>query len=582
MNTNTTFSPAAFLYLNPELWSCQHGHGARELEPENARRLFEQHNTLERPLHHTFAGCPPPDSDFDPEIFVVSARDALDIASLNQHIRRASGGGAEGAFLPTISQAVHPVYRPGAAGDEVSFAFEDYLCDLTERVLVAGDVVRIDMQVDGRFATSYECDVTSIDREQRTFACRNHSLATVAHTASRCSFVLYGQKLYDVRRLALINYARGARLFDGALDGGAGDGDQRLDASFNPALYRLLYPDARTLSDVEAYMDYRSRSAQGASRVSGASDIERVIFDVVSISAPSATLTDPLRWTSNMARDAVDRTRWTSNAVASLADEARRTYAKESCVTGKLDWTSNAVEHLARAAVLKTPGGGDGVTVAGDLEVRQRVTIASDADVALEVRGGVRAADYLVASDRRIKRDVLPLDPDRCVDMVRRMRVCNYALIAGGEEDAHHHHEDRLGFIAQELEAIDPRLTRTTAEFVPNIMRELYVDKLGRVKLGGDDATGNMGEGDVIKVLVRSPSDLRSPSDRGEQKYDAVHVTVRAKKPDCFLVDNPDGRVYDGTHLFYGTRVEDFKCVNYSHLLAVLVGAIQRLLPPTG
>jgi hypothetical protein len=83
----------------------------------------------------------------------------------------------------------------------------------------------------------------------------------------------------------------------------------------------------------------------------------------------------------------------------------------------------------------------------------------------LTVNGNVQALNYLnlaggmgSLSDERIKTNLKDLDPDRCLEIVRQIKPCEFCFIPEIRETLHDNGCSHVGFIAQQLKAVDPLL----------------------------------------------------------------------------------------------------------------------------
>ena len=554
------FNPTAFLYLNPELWerhACE-----QDMDNENAEWLYHRYSSPTAPLHVSLPKLP---EGFDPEVYILSIAPALNIASLNYHIRK-SMDSATGVYLPTIKQGVHVISTNSST--MTRFGFDDPYIKLTDWMLVEEDTVRIESASSMTCGTClYHGRVCSVDYDNNTFeVCGLPRTIFTAPSTSTGSYILYGQLLYDYRRLAVINYARGARP--------ASAGSQT-DSLFNPDLYRILYPDTRHLSDREAFLDFRARRAQGEIRIGGANDM--VVDDLSPYNELSYQNRVKIDWTSNQTKNILEKSLWSSNMVGMLSNTTSLTYALKREVMEDVRDLHKSID-ATRCASLEKTAVGD-VFVEGQLFVEKGLEVynpvaignagALSDSILLDVRGGIRAKDYLVASDMRIKTDIAVLDSRHCLDVLKRMQVVQFRYKSDASSGSSALSSDTYGFIAQDLEKIDSNLVTYSTGFVPNILRDLSVDKSGHVEL-------------PIQVDIGTKLRLICKEERkdglGCGAYAEVIATVRKLTENGAFVDDVDQKVYGKTHLFYGSQVDDFMSIRSSHILAVLVGGMQHLI----
>ena len=86
--------------------------------------------------------------------------------------------------------------------------------------------------------------------------------------------------------------------------------------------------------------------------------------------------------------------------------------------------------------------------------------------VTLRTSNGILSGDYVaVASDERIKKNIVDADDDECLEVLRQLKPKKY-----GYRDVIERGEDPVwGFIAQEVRDVLPYSTKLTQEIIPNI-----------------------------------------------------------------------------------------------------------------
>ncbi|KAJ1463871.1 hypothetical protein T484DRAFT_1758515, partial [Baffinella frigidus] len=86
--------------------------------------------------------------------------------------------------------------------------------------------------------------------------------------------------------------------------------------------------------------------------------------------------------------------------------------------------------------------------------------------ISIKVTGAVWATGVLLTtSDNRIKKNIVELEDDECLSVVRKLNPCKYKYIDSIKRST----KDIIGFIAQEVEAVFPQATtRDNTEYIPS------------------------------------------------------------------------------------------------------------------
>jgi hypothetical protein len=512
-----------------------------------------------RRLYYDLSSVP---ADFDHEVYLVSCRHIVDISALNQSMKHEE----HELVLPTLREHVHVVCgrESGDADTTVVWLKMDDTCTLTKRNLLPGDEVRIDRCDPKSHAIirSMTFLVLEVDYELLEFKVqvlgRRSATSAFFQGGGESVYELYGHWLFNPRRLAVINFIRGAR----SLSGSTSKPELgSFDVDFNAELYKLLYPDARGMTNVEAYGDYIAKKGGGDVRIGSVHHL-----------SPSPLIEDmnqsTLEWASNISRSALSRNQWTSNALSKMQQTMVSEYASVHHVAREVHNTeSRLLDTVASSFVNKDPHNQNvsisgNLTVASNLSVHGSTTLhaAPNSSVALDVEGAVRARDYLVKSDQRTKTSVQALSTSENLADIMMLNAVQFQY-----KQEPHSSAVKYGFIAQELERIDPHLVQTTSDYLPNILESAFVDQFGRVSLSSSD---RLVVGDKLKVMV---------SDGNSRRFKELITSVRAKYDDAIVIENSGGQLYQGTHMFYGTLTHDFKSIDIIQVIPKLVAAVQAI-----
>ena len=198
------------------------------------------------------------------------------------------------------------------------------------------------------------------------------------------------------------------------------------------------------------------------------------------------------------------------------------------------------------------------LTPSAPLDVQNNVT-----GVSIYSSAKVVASEFSIYSDSRIKTDVRTVDPADYLAMIEGVQVREYRYIDKTEKGV----GSKIGFIAQEVEAVAPSCVETVSEYVPNIFAEC---KIVSISAGGKTAIVDLGlqvsgvqEGTMLKL--RTVPDGRLLHGAVKSEFAGI-VTLQLDG----AVGEMDDRVF-----VVGTRIDDFKMLNHEQLNSVAIGAIK-------
>ena len=250
------FDPAFFMYLNPRVVAHN------DITVENAEAYYADH--IADSLYGDPALLP---ISFNETIYIVDHKDNADVSNVNKDIIeeysqdeccRHGGDFIDNISMPMKIEAKN-TFRVAVPKDR----------EISERMLNVGDQVKIRK---GQCDIAYAF-VTAIDRFDYTIEVTNRYYDFLPesqhhHHHHRDCYFLFGIRVVDIRRIAIINYMRRSH------DVG---GTHKVDSEFNAELYKVLYPDARSLTCMASYMDYVSRHERGDHRIRSVGDIAKTL-----------------------------------------------------------------------------------------------------------------------------------------------------------------------------------------------------------------------------------------------------------------------------------------------------------------
>ncbi len=563
--SNLNFNPATYLYLNPELQAFSN------VTTIEQAQTFYLSNVNGSNLPYSLSSLDP---NFNARVFIHSSKNGLDVSSLNEVIRQAmSNDGYSATSLLATSEFMQSIQQPITYTSNNTFYMTNAV-PLTPENLIVGDDVMIVIENESEVISK----VTAIDSntQPNTFTVSNYANFSYSNASN---VELFGQRLYDAERLGIINWIRGYRSPDPYA------GNYVVDTSFNPELYRLLYPDARHLTNMQCLFDYLTYRDDGELRIGNVGQF------IIPNNAESLILDGAkLEWSSNNISLSMQKAIWSSNYTGSFvsSDYATSNFAPSNTTNTRLNTLSNTFSNYLPATngynvlvgsigptwsnSIQTSGNwsfqGSNITFTSNVTVSQTLNVAGVTTIGttgtstsntlvFDVKGAMRADDYILTSDARTKVVVGAVDTAACLEFVKKAPVVSFVRRNGSAEDKT---VPRYGFRAQDLEALDASVVRRLSDFLPNVMARAAFDDNGRMSIVGErppTATAVLKAGDTIKVVLE----------------DGGHVTTTMMSDTA--VDHPALR---GVEAFvYGTRVDDFAVIDNAQLFAVVTGALQRL-----
>jgi hypothetical protein len=181
----------------------------------------------------------------------------------------------------------------------------------------------------------------------------------------------------------------------------------------------------------------------------------------------------------------------------------------------------------------------------------------------LYATGSLMARGYQSFSDIRIKTDIAKIDQETALDAVNALQPCVYK------------YKDKsigkkAGFIAQDVEKCIPTAVSTCSEYIPDIM------KSGTII----DVVGNVIRVEIPDIIHNSFSleegsiDIKLAFNK-KYYYGSMYCVAGTEiSIECKNL----AHIETGSQImFVGTKVEDFKVIEYEQIVSYLVSAVQAL-----
>jgi hypothetical protein len=171
----------------------------------------------------------------------------------------------------------------------------------------------------------------------------------------------------------------------------------------------------------------------------------------------------------------------------------------------------------------------------------------------------IRAPEFNAISDARIKKNIFKLTTEKQLAELNQLKVVNYAYIdqlANGTKS-------KTGFIAQEVEAVNPKFVNQSKDFIPSVYALAQSSKIeNKVLHVTTDQPHGFIKGDEVKLYA-------------EGKKEVVKKIEEVTGPKGFIVSDwidPIDNVF-----VYGKKVTDFRAIDFDQITALSVAAIQEL-----
>ena len=177
----------------------------------------------------------------------------------------------------------------------------------------------------------------------------------------------------------------------------------------------------------------------------------------------------------------------------------------------------------------------------------------------IQTDGRIRAPEFNAISDVRIKKGISNLNSKKQLSDLNRLRVVNYSYI----DQLANGNKSKTGFIAQEVEKLNPQFVNQSADFIPSVFALAKSASMENelLKITSEKPHG-FAKGDEVKFFA-------------EGKKEVIKTVEEVISPQSFTVKKWDAPT---SNLFiYGKKVADFRAIDFDQITALSVAAIQEL-----
>lgn len=220
--------------------------------------------------------------------------------------------------------------------------------------------------------------------------------------------------------------------------------------------------------------------------------------------------------------------------------------------------TANPQAPLEVSGAVHTFGSFLRVSYDGNANLNRAFT--GEEDFSIIASASIKAGNFFVFSDQRIKRDVSSSDPAKDLEAISQLRIRDYRLI----DPVHGGTQWRKGVIAQEAREVIPQAVAAGSQFIP----DLYLP-----------CTNFTHHAESQRLTVRlGKAHHATPGQRvriHSEKNQLELVVAQTPSDDTLVLDGCQEAPRD---LFvYGREIPDFLSVDYDRIFTTGISAIQEL-----
>lgn len=167
--------------------------------------------------------------------------------------------------------------------------------------------------------------------------------------------------------------------------------------------------------------------------------------------------------------------------------------------------------------------------------------------------------DIFVASDKRVKKNIVSISNDDALSMVRKMNPCKYDYVNSvvGKKNVY-------GFIAQEMREIIDSSVSVVKDYIPNVFEHGYMESDGTVVLNSKN---------IDNTAIVIGSRLKFYNSQNKIFYGVVKNVISSG---LFKI-SPPNKENMGRCFVYGSSVDDFNLLDKNCVFTVGIAAVKAL-----
>ena len=170
---------------------------------------------------------------------------------------------------------------------------------------------------------------------------------------------------------------------------------------------------------------------------------------------------------------------------------------------------------------------------------------------------------FLATSDKRIKKDIIPIDTLFALDAINKLNPVKYEYI-----DKVSNSHATLGFIAQEVDSTIQNIVSKVKDYIPNIFSLAQVQN--DILILQNEINQNT-NGSIYDIKINVGDNLKL------YKSDDSSVIVKIVEIIDNLTIRIDQIIDDTSVVVYGTEKSDFNVLSYNSLFSVSIAALKEL-----
>ena len=175
--------------------------------------------------------------------------------------------------------------------------------------------------------------------------------------------------------------------------------------------------------------------------------------------------------------------------------------------------------------------------------------------------GKIAASEFNAVSDKRVKQNILLRDINKDIEIIKKLNVYDYDYI----DKLEYGNNNKIGFIAQEVEELNKNFINESNRYVPNIYKSY--------KLVGNNSF-EINE----KIDLKLYDDIKVQCYINEyKKYMIFNSKIMNIENNIYTFKNPHNIDLTKDIFIYGKLVSDFKTIDTNQLLSLNTNVIKYL-----
>ena len=170
----------------------------------------------------------------------------------------------------------------------------------------------------------------------------------------------------------------------------------------------------------------------------------------------------------------------------------------------------------------------------------------------------VAGSGFYAISDRRVKKEITPICGAKALEQIMQVQPVSYGYI----DTLYRANHRTVGFIAQEVEKIIPEAVSKGSDYIPNVLAEAEICSEGNQTILDFGTAKN----------IDAKAELKAYAESGLQ----TNYIVTGKINSSVYILSADNTKAEKIFVF-GSKVNDFRTVDYDKVFTVGISAIQQL-----